>query len=159
MKLQIIQGNLQKAVSIASRFASTRAQLPILGNILLSVKKTKVFVLSTNLEISVSIGVGAKVEKEGEISIPSKVFSELVANLPKETITMESEKEHLKISAAGFSSTVLGMNSADFPKILGSMQKEKSVILPKSEFSDALSKVIFAASVDETRPVFPFPPN
>ncbi|KKQ92173.1 MAG: polymerase III subunit beta protein [Microgenomates group bacterium GW2011_GWC1_39_7b] len=153
MKLQILQENLDKAINIASRFASTRSQLPILGNILFSCQKTKVIISSTNLEISVAISVGAKVEEEGEISIPAKVISEIVANLPKETIDLESEKEQLKISSPGFTSTVLGMSSSDFPKIPNTIGKEKSIVLPKDDFINALSRVIFASSLDETRPV------
>ncbi len=153
MKLQILQENLEKAVSTTSRFASTRAQLPVLGNILLSTKKTKIYISSTNLEISASVQVGAKIEEEGEISIPAKVISELVANLPKETVSLVSEKEQLKVSVSGFSSTVLGMNSSDFPKIPNSVDKEKSISFPQSELVKALGQVIFATSTDETRPV------
>lgn len=153
MKLQILQENLSKALTVASRFASTKAQLPILGNILLSVQKTKVLVSSTNLEVSVAIAVGAKVEEEGEISIPSKTISEVVINLPKETINLSAEKEQLKISASNFSSTVLGMNASDFPKIPSSVGKEKAIAISKKDLVTALSQVVFATSVDETRPV------
>lgn len=153
MKFQILQENLEKAISLTSRFASSRAQLPILGNILFSTSKSKVFVSSTNLEISASVQVGAKIEEEGEISIPSKVITELISNLPKETISFESSKEQLKISTSGFSSTVLGMNSTDFPKIPNSIDEKGSIGLPKKEFTKALSQVVFATSFDESRPV------
>ena len=153
MKLQILQENLEKAVSTTSRFASTRAQLPVLGNILLSTKKSKIYVSSTNLEISASVQVGAKVEEEGEISVPAKVISELVANLPKETVSLTSEKEQLKVSVSGFSSTVLGMNASDFPKIPNTADKEKSIVFSQDELVKALGQVTFATSTDETRPI------
>lgn len=153
MKLQILQENLAKAVSTASRFSSSRAQLPILGNVLLSAQKTKVIICSTNLEISVSIAVGAKVEETGDVSVPSRIINEVVGNLPKETLEISSEKEQLKILTSNFSSSILGMNSSDFPKIPISVGKEKSVSLSKEQLTQALSQVVFAASVDETRPV------
>lgn len=153
MKLQVLQENLEKAVSITSRFASVKAQLPVLGNILLSAQKNKIFVSSTNLEISASVHVGAKIEEEGEVSVPAKVISELVANLPKETITLAADKEQLKVSAQGFSSTVLGMNSSDFPKIPSTVSKEKAVTLSHEELVKALGQVVFATSTDETRPI------
>ena len=153
MKLQILQENLEKAVTTTSRFASTRAQLPILGNILLTTKKSKVYFSSTNLEISASVKVGAKIEEEGEVSIPAKVVSELVANLPHETITLSAEKEQLKVSTSGFSSTILGMNSSDFPKIPNSIDKEKAMSFSQEGLVKALAQVLFATSTDETRPV------
>ena len=153
MKLAILQENLEKSIALASRFTSSRTQLPILGNILLRASKTKLLIASTNLEISVSDAIGAKVEEEGEIAVPSKTFSELVSNLPKETVNLKSEKEQLNISTSSFSSTVLGMNTSDFPKIPASVNKKKSISLPKTIFSNALSKVLFAVSSDETRPI------
>ena len=121
MKLTVLQENLGKAVNQAARFASTRSQLPILGNIILKATKTKLLVSSTNLEISVLTQIGAKIEEEGEISVPAKVISELVTNLPKGQVTLESDKEQLKVSSVGFSSKVLGMNASDFPKIPSSL--------------------------------------
>lgn len=153
MKLTVLQENLSKALSQASRFASTRSQLPILGNILLKATKTKLVVSSTNLEISISIKVGAKIEEEGEISIPSKIISELVNNLPKDLITLETDKETLKIATKGFSSKLLGMNSSDFPKIPENVGKEKSVKLSKKQLHEIVPRVIFATSIDETRPI------
>ena len=153
MKLQILQENLAKALSVASRFTSNRSQLPILGNILLTAGKSKFSVSSTNLEVSVVIHIGAKVAEEGSISIPSKVIAELVGNLPKETLDLNSQKEQLKISSPGFSSSLLGMDGSDFPKIPSSIQKEKSLTLPKEDFASGISQTIFATSLDETRPV------
>ena len=95
--------------------------------------------------------IGAKIDEEGEIRIPSKVISDLVNNLPKDQITLESEKEQLKISTTGFNSKILGMNASDFPKIPGSLSKP--INLPKKEVLESLSRVIFATSTDETRPV------
>ncbi len=153
MKLNTLQENLAKAVSLASRFASTRSQLPILSNILLSAGKTKLKVASTNLEISVSTQIGAKIEKEGELSVPARVISEVVGNLPKGSVSIDSDREQLKIKTEGFSSNMLGMNSTDFPKIPDKISKEKCVSISQKELAEALPKTLFAASVDETRPV------
>jgi DNA polymerase III subunit beta len=153
MKLQVLQENLAKALLNASRFANQRAQLPVLGNIKLSTKKTKLQIASTNLEVSISVSVGAQIEKEGEITIPAKVITELISNLMPGTINIEAEKEQLKISSSGFSSTVSGMNTSDFPSIPQSIDAKTSIVLPKKEFLDALSQVSFATSVDESRPI------
>ncbi len=153
MKLTVLQENLSKALNTALRFTSSKAQLPVLGNIFLSTKKTKLSILATNLEISVSISVGAQVQKEGEITVPARVISELVANLPPGQIELSVEKEKIQISAQGFESNISGMNAGDFPSIPQSVDKQNSILLPKEEFSRALSQVVFSASVDETRPI------
>lgn len=152
MKLQVLQENFSKALSLASRFASTKAQLPVLENILLSTEKTKLLVSSTNLETSVSISIGAKIEKEGKITIPARTISDLVSNLNSGTLSLDSEKEQLQISSSGFKSSVSGMNASDFPAVPAKIDSG-SLKLPIEDFLSILSKVIYAASVDETRPV------
>lgn len=153
MKVQILQENLEKAISITTRFASTKAQLPILGNVLLSARKSKIYISSTNLEISASVKVGAKIDEEGDISIPAKIISELVPNLPKETIDLQSEKEQLKVSTNGFNSTILGMDSTDFPKIPNALNDKNTISFSKKQLTESLSKVTFSTSTDETRPI------
>ncbi len=152
MKLQVLQENLSSALSITSRFASSRAQLPVLANVLLSAKKNKLIVASTNLEISVSLSVGAKVQKNGELTVPARVITDLVSNLKTGPMTLHAEKEQLKISSQNFTSTLTGMNSSDFPEIPHEAGRG-AANFPKGDFINALEHVLFAASIDETRPV------
>ena len=153
MKVSVLQENFSKSLSLASRFVNTRTQLPVLGNILLVAKKTRLLVSSTNLEVSVSCSIGANVEKEGEITVPGRTITDLVTNLPSEKITLEVDKEQLKIHTPSFESTLSGMNASDFPPVPNSVNKDGAINLPKESFLNALSQVIFAASIDETRPI------
>jgi len=153
MKVSVLQENFAKSLSLASRFISTRTQLPVLGNILLVAKKTRLLVSSTNLEVSVACSIGANVEKEGEITVPGRTITDLVTNLPSEKITLEVEKEQLKIHTPTFESTLSGMNAADFPSVPAAVGKEGTLSLPRESFLGALAQVLFAASIDETRPI------
>jgi len=153
MKLNVLQENLSKALISASRFTTSKAQLPILGNIKLEAKKTKLIVSATNLEMSTSISFGAQIEKEGEIAIPAKTITEIINNLQSGTISLSSDKEQLKISCNSFSSTLSGMNTSDLPLIPQKIDEQKSFLLPKEKIKEALSQVIFATSIDETRPI------
>lgn len=152
MKLKVLQEDLNKAVAQVNRFVNPRVQLPILGNIVFKASKTKLTLLATNLELSISKEIGADVSEEGEIAVPGKIISEIITNLPKGQVSLESDKEHLKIKAESFSGTVSGMNTTDFPKIVESIGKE-NITLSVKELSEALGKVSFCSSVDETRPV------
>jgi DNA polymerase III subunit beta len=153
MKITVLQENLAKAVGRAFRFASTRSQLPILGNVLLMAEKTKLNISATNLEISVSTSMGAKIEEEGSLSIPAKVLNELIGNLPNGTLLLKSDKEQLEVSSKGFDSKILGMNANDFPKVPNSIDKEKAISIEKKKLLESLPQVMFASGTDETRPV------
>lgn len=152
MKLQVLQENLSKALITTSRFASPKVQLPVLANILLSAKKNKLLVSATNLETSICISIGASVSKEGEITVPSRVVTDLISNLGTGQIMLEAEKEQLKVTAQNFNSTVSGMNSSDFPSV-PQVIADDILQIPSDVFLNSLSKVLFAVSTDETRPV------
>lgn len=152
MKLEILQEELSKALSICGRFTSTRAQLPVLANILFEASKNKLNISSTNLEMSVSLTIGAKVEEEGTITVPSRVISEIVSNLTKGPLKILTDKENIIIRNDEFESKIAGMNSADFPSIPNGLGSD-SLLFSTSEFQNSFSKVLFSASSDETRPV------
>jgi len=152
MIIQVLQENLSNAITTTSRFASVKAQLPVLANILLSAKKNKLIISATNLEMSISLSVGAKVKKDGDITVPARVVNDLVNNLKPGQINISSKKERLSIKTSGFSSDLSGMNSSDFPKIPQSISG-KAIDLLRDDFYSSLSQVLFSVSVDETRPV------
>jgi len=152
MKIQVLQENLSRALSICSRFTSAKIQLPVLANILLKSNKNKLSLSATNLETAVSINIGAKVTKEGEITIPARVITEIVSNLNPGQIDLEVEKDILKIKAVGFESKISGLNSSDFPKIPSDTGLDVLEI-SSDDLIGALSSVLFAVSTDETRPV------
>ncbi len=153
MKVKLLQENFAKALSITSRFSSSKAQLPVLGNTLLSARKTKFLLASTNLEISVVVKLAGKIEEEGEITVPSKVITEIVNNLTPGGINIASEKEQLSLQKDGFSSTLLGMNSSDYPKVPEVVGSDNVIKLTNGEFLKSIPQVVFACSTDETRPV------
>ncbi len=152
MKIQVLQENLSKALSICSRFTSSKIQLPVLANVLLKTNKNKLLLSSTNLETSVAINIGAKVLKEGEITIPARVITEIISNLDPGQVDLEVEKEILKIKTTNFNSAITGLNSSDFPKIPTETGVNGFEVV-SHDLLDALPSVLFSVSSDETRPV------
>jgi len=152
MKLTVLQDNLKSAVSLTSHFISLKAQLPILANILLKTDKSRLILSATNLETSISTSIGAKVEKEGEITVNGKVLNDLVSNISSGQIELEVLKEQIRITSGSFKSNILGSNTADFPTLPNSLGKD-SFKLKTKDFTDALNKTLFAVSNDETRPI------
>lgn len=152
MKIQVLQENLKNAVNLTSHFISLKAQLPILANILLRTDKSRLILSATNLETSISISIGAKVDTEGEITVNGKVLNDLVSNLNSGQIELEVEKEQIKIISGSFKSNILGSNSSDFPTLPQEVGKD-SFKLNSKELMTSLSKALFAVSNDETRPI------
>ncbi len=151
MKVQVLQKDLQKATNVASRFISTRSQLPILNNFLMEAEKTKLKVIATNLEMSISCAIGAKVELEGKTTVPGKTTAEIVSNINPGQITLEESKEKLKITSENFTANVSAIVANEYPSVPQNVKDGE--VLDAKHFTKALSKTLFAAGVDETRPV------
>ncbi len=152
MKFEVLQETFSKALNASLKFASPKVQLPVLANILLMADKNKLLVSATNLEISVAIQIGAKVDESGEITVPARIITELIGNLKSGQVTIYSEKEKIEIKSEGFNSVIAGINASDFPKIPQKIEK-KDFSVAKGELSKVLSKILFSVSSDETRPV------
>lgn len=154
MEISVTQENLQKALLATSRVASTKAGLPVLGNVLLRTEDNRLLVAATNLEIASTILIGAKVVTRGAITVPAKLISEFVANLPKGNVELKVTKSRLTINSGGYSSTINGIDADEFPE-LPAIDEKTSIhySLNAADFKHAVSQTIFACSTDTSRPV------
>lgn len=152
MDLQVTQENLNKALSNVARVATGRSTLPILSNVLIQTDNNRLRLSATNLDIAISQHVGTKINKEGSITIPARLFQDFVNNLPKTTISLKQEDHKLHITADAYKSTINGSPVDEYP-VMPAIQDGQSFSVPAPRLKKALQQVIFAASSDEARPV------
>ncbi len=152
MELIVLKSEFLKAITEASRFVSTRSQLPVLNNIVLRAHGVSLGIEATNLEMSISTKVGANIKNEGEIAVPARTLCELVGSLDAETLQFLTEGEVLKITTSGFSGRIAGVNVSDFPEVLGELP-EGSVSIPSGDLSQIIKLLAFSVSTDSTRVV------
>ncbi len=152
MKLEILQENLNKALTLANRIITNRPQLPILSNILLTASGSKLTLTASNLETSLVVEVGAKIDKDGEFTVPGRTLTEIIGSLSTEKVALEVVEGSLLVKSSGFHGKVNGIVATEYPKLsLGSSSKDDSWDFDRHEFLAALGKVLFAASLDEGR--------
>lgn len=153
MKLSLLQENFSPALSHVSRFVATKAQLPILNNILLSTDSGRLKLSATNLELGINFWLGSKIDAEGQITIPAKDITEFVSYLPAGRLDLSvNENSLLTISSAQANSTFATAPVSDFPS-LPQINPEKSFELPSDYFIQSIQQVAFSAAVDDSRPV------
>ena len=154
MELSVMQENLSRALGAASRVASTKTQLPILGNILLRTDGHRLMVAATNLEIATTQHIGAKIAGNGAITIPARLITEFVSNLPKTTVKLKVDDNKLHIKADGYKSTINGTLADDFPELPTINEKTAvSFVINTADLKQAIGQTILTASSDTTRPV------
>ncbi len=158
MKIIIQSGELKKYLGIVNRGVSSRPQLPILSGVLLKAVGSEVSLIATDLEVSFWLRLTAKVEEEGEVVVPAKLFSELVSSFPSGNVTLSVDKHVVKIEVDGIVSEIVGQGAEDFPSIPRASKAQ--VVLRSGDFRQKVDRVCVSAARDDTRPVLTggFPP-
>lgn len=152
MKLAVLQENLSKGLATVGPAVSTRGTLPITANVLLSAEKSRLKLCATNLEMCITTWIGAKVEKEGAITLPARLFTEFTGSLPKEAIEMELQDHTLAMKCKRFDTRISGIEAEDFPPV-PEVTDGLVAVMKASDLRMAISQVDFAASNDESRAV------
>lgn len=152
MKVSILQENLVKAVIRTNRVVSSKPSLLILSHLLLQATKEGLLVTASSLETTESVLVRAKVEKEGGLCVPAKIFSELVSSLPQDTVVLEEKEGSLHVTCGGVHASVAAVAEGEFPPA-GAGVGKKETPLETGRLVSLLSLVLFAASTDEGRPL------
>lgn len=154
MKVQTTQEQFTKALASTSRVASAKAGLPVLGNVLLRTSGSSLLVAATNLELAATTHIGAKISAQGDITVPAKLLSEFVANLPKEQIELQVDGQKLTVTCGGYTSTLNGIEAEEFPE-LPTIDEKTSIhfTMSREDFKQSCAQTILACSNDVTRPV------
>lgn len=154
MELTLTQENFARALSAVGRVASTKTQLPILGNILLRTDGNRLLVAATNLEVATTQYIGAKIVKPGAITVPARLITEFVGSLPKESIELKVVNNNIHLKSGNYSSIINGVIADEFPE-LPTINESSSIsyTINTDDFKQAVSQTIITAGSDSTRPV------
>lgn len=152
MKVNIFLDRLNKGLSLVSRVVSTKNQLPVLGNVLISAEKEGLFLSTTNLETAIITRVNASIETEGKTTVPFKQLYETTSLIREEKVELSLEENNFKIKGTKTKSTLSTTPTAEFPPINKS-SKTPTLIIDKKSFSEAVGQVVIATSQDESRPL------
>lgn len=154
MKVSCLQENLSRGLSIVGRAVSPRSTLPVLGNVLVSTDEGRLKLAATDLEVGINCWIGAKVEEEGETTVPARTFIDLVNALPPGQIDMELivSTQTLNLRAARSESNIKGIDAQEFP-IVPVPEEEDGIPIEPDVLRKAIDQVAFAAATDESRPI------
>jgi len=154
VKLSVMQENLARGLQVVSRAVSSRSTLPVLANVLLRTEDAGLKLTATNLEIGITAWVAGKIDTEGALTVPARLFNDLVAGLPSgEKIELESDGgTTLRIKAGRYQTQLRGIEADEFP-VIPSPGERPTTRVSQKELRAALSEVVFAAATDEARPI------
>lgn len=154
MNVSVSQSLLSQAISIVSHAVSARVTLTILENIRIATEEGKICLSTTNLELSVKYWIDATINEEGSITVPAKIFSDLVNTLPDAMVDLKLnvQTQTLQVRCLQLVTDIKGMDASEFPP-LPDFEAAEAVSFEMQGLREAITQVAFAAALDESRPV------
>ncbi|HUS48841.1 MAG TPA: DNA polymerase III subunit beta [Candidatus Paceibacterota bacterium] len=151
MELLVLQEKLKKGLNVVERTSSKSLSLPILNNILISTEKSFLNLAATDLEIGINWWVLTKVEKEGKITVPARLFSSFINLLPNKKINIKTEDSVLFIEYENYKTQIKGLSAEEFP-IIPSIKEGEFISVDTLSFCQSLNQVADIVVPSTTRP-------
>ncbi len=153
MIVSVLQENLAKCLNIVTKAVDSNPPLPVLANVLLETEDSRLKLSATNLELSVTVWIGAKVEQAGSITLPAKTFSELVNNLSKERVDLrlDSSTHTVHLRCGIQNSNIRGIDADEYPPI--NHNENADLYVEGKTLREMIVQTAFAAAREQNRPI------
>src|SRR5580765_9091579 len=151
MNLTISKEQIINGLQAVQNVVSTRTTLPILSNVLMRAEGERLEFTATDLDVTITCSVEAKVKKGGASTVPVKRLFGIVRELPNAEIELQVDDKNVSTIQSGASYyKINGLSADEFPPP-PRFKEDKKVILPQEKVKGMMKKTSFAISTDESR--------
>ncbi|MFB6181313.1 MAG: DNA polymerase III subunit beta [Candidatus Magasanikbacteria bacterium] len=151
MKLTCTRENLANSLDQVSGVVDKNPNLPILKNILIEVGESKVELTATNLELTVKSTFRAKVEEQGEFTVPASTLKDYIHLLNDEKVEIELEGNELSVTCGTSSTKIKGEDPEEYP-VIPEVEEKFTYSLLAEPFRQSLKNTEIAVAQNEIRP-------
>lgn len=164
MKFLCTQNDLNTNLSLVNRAVPSRPTHPVLGNVLVvaDTQTQQVRLTAFDLSLGIQASFEAQVEEDGQITIPAKLFNDIVSRLPEGEITLSDDTldtestadDSLLVTLTSTSGRyqMRALGTQEFPELPG-VEAGAAIHLPIEALVEGLRGCLFATSSDETKQV------
>jgi DNA polymerase-3 subunit beta len=155
MKLVCSQAELSASLQLVSRAVAARPTHPVLANVLLTADAAtnRLSLTGFDLHLGIQTTLAASVESSGAVTLPARLFSEIVTRLSADspiTLTCEEGQEQVELTSLSGTYQMRGMSADDFPD-LPLVQSGNPIQLDPNALVKGLRATLFASSADEAK--------
>ena len=151
MKLTAEREKLLAPLQAVMGVVERRQTMPVLANVLLSVREGRLSITATDLEVELVSATEVTVAEPGDITVPGRKFLDILRALPDKvsvSLTVEGEKVVIKAGRSRFSLSTLP--AADFP-VIDDINAQQTVQIPRRELQRLLEKTHFSMAQQDVR--------
>ncbi|UCF78415.1 MAG: DNA polymerase III subunit beta [Candidatus Eiseniibacteriota bacterium] len=152
MRFTIMRPDLEILMNRVITVVPPKSTLPVLSTVLIEAKENLLRATSTDLDMSISASVACNVSEEGSVCIPARRFAEIAKKLPTDEVRIAVEDFRVKVECGRGKYELSGMEAVDFPR-MPEFKSEFRFTLPSTVLRKGERRCLYAASVDESRPV------
>jgi DNA polymerase-3 subunit beta len=150
MEFSVTKSALLNELTTTQGVVERKTTIPILSNILVEAKGTRLTITATDLELSIRTSCEVKIKKEGAGTIPAKKLLELVRLLPEGEIKFRLLENHwVEIISDKKKYKLVGMARENFPALPA--MPHPLVKLSAATLQSLIAKTKFAISMEESR--------
>lgn len=151
MKFRCERDVLVDALATAQRATSTRATLPVLSGLRLSLAGDQLRLTGSDLDLTITTEVQVSGGSDGVAVLPAKFVVDIVRSLEGGAIDVETDGEQASISGGRSNFRLHTIPADEFPNLVD--PDGEQVVLGASDLAEGLKQVVRAASTDESRPI------
>ena len=155
MKFLINKEDLYNGIKLVGNVAAIRSVQPVLYNILIETNgSNSIKLTATDLELTISTIIDAKVDEEGKITLPSKKLNDLVSRLSDSLVSfeMEDNNNQVKITCDNSKFEIIGISASEFPNMFENLSEDedKFTEIEMKPFVKSIKEASYAAANFET---------
>lgn len=152
MKIIVDRETLYENISKVTKVAAQVKVSSILECVLIEAENVVVFT-TNNMKIQLQTEFNAKIYEKGTALVKAKLLADIVKSLPDGNVEISSDKDQLIVKSNNVEFKLPCLQTTEYPK-MARKATESYCVFSTDDFANAVERVIFAVSKDETKPVF-----
>ncbi len=150
MEVKLQRNLVLQELSILQGVVEHRTTIPILSNILAETVDGRLRLVATDLDLTILTDCAAVVHSAGRVTLESKVFQNLVRNLPSDDFTLRLDGDSVEITSGRFHSRMAVTDPEEYPTV-PEVPETGDYQLPLDLFQLMLKRVEFAITKDDPK--------
>ena len=152
MKFKCEKEVLEKTFSLARKATPNRSGTnPVLSGLFMELKKDKLVVLGSDLDLTIRIELKVGGEQDGKVVIPGALLADISRVLDDGQISFVTKEEEIQIKSGKSEFNLRTLPVDEFPKFEEPGGNEAK--LDTKSLANAFEQVVKAASMDDARPI------
>ncbi|HEY9826424.1 MAG TPA: DNA polymerase III subunit beta [Stenomitos sp.] len=152
MQLVCSQSDLSAKLSLLSRVVPSNPTHPVLANVLLTAEADRLGLSVFDLSLGMQVWIPATVEETGVLTLPARLFSDIVSRLPNQDVRIESDQMAVGLTCGSGRYQMQGLSAEEFPA-LPILEEVEPLQVDTAVLAEGLQATLFASSGDESKQI------